>query len=219
MPLLTSESIVLRTYPLREADLIVNFFTRDQGKLRGVARRARRPKSGFGSSLERLTHSRISYFQKETRELVNIGDSEILNSQFSLASDYAAGVALDYMAELADHLLPPHEVNERFFRLMLAMLAHLREHRGQGAWPVVFYFTLWAVRLAGFLPDMHLNEESASFAREILATPIGQLPPHPYSRTFAAQLRRGLLLAIENHVERRLLTAPLIETLDPQSVN
>ena len=42
-----SETYVLRTYPFREADLIVSFFTRDQGKLRGVARRARKPKSSL----------------------------------------------------------------------------------------------------------------------------------------------------------------------------
>jgi thiol-disulfide isomerase/thioredoxin len=54
---------VLRTYPYREADLIVSFFTRDLGKLRGVARRARRPKSPFGSGLERLSQVRMSYFR------------------------------------------------------------------------------------------------------------------------------------------------------------
>ena len=49
MPARMSESFILQTYPFREADLVVSFFTRDQGKLRGVARRARRPKSSFGS--------------------------------------------------------------------------------------------------------------------------------------------------------------------------
>jgi DNA repair protein RecO (recombination protein O) len=37
MPARTSESFILQTYPFRESDLIVSFFTRDQGKLRGVA--------------------------------------------------------------------------------------------------------------------------------------------------------------------------------------
>jgi DNA repair protein RecO (recombination protein O) len=42
MPARVSETFVLRTYPFREADLIVSFLTRDLGKLRGVARRADR---------------------------------------------------------------------------------------------------------------------------------------------------------------------------------
>src|ERR1051325_6790094 len=109
MPAQVSETFVLRTYPFREADLIVNFFSRDQGKLRGVARRARRPKSVFGAGLEGLSHVRMAYFQRETRELVNLDSCELIHSQFDLVSDYWAGVALDYFAEVADQLLPPAE--------------------------------------------------------------------------------------------------------------
>src|SRR6185312_15671173 len=69
VPARVSETIVLRTYPLKEADLVVSFLTRDQGKLRGVAKQARRPKGGFGAGLERLSHVRMAYFQRETREL------------------------------------------------------------------------------------------------------------------------------------------------------
>ena len=56
MPARVSEAFVLQTWPFKEGDVIVSFLTRDLGKLRGVARRARRPKSGFGSGLERLSH-------------------------------------------------------------------------------------------------------------------------------------------------------------------
>jgi DNA repair protein RecO (recombination protein O) len=62
-----SETFVLRTYPFQEADLIVSFFTRDQGKLRGVAKRARKPKSSFGSGLERLSQVKMFYNQRENR--------------------------------------------------------------------------------------------------------------------------------------------------------
>ena len=59
MPLLQSDSIILKTYPLGEADRIVSFLSRDHGKLRGVANGARRMKNRFGASLEPLAHSRI----------------------------------------------------------------------------------------------------------------------------------------------------------------
>src|SRR5215467_8585125 len=120
-----SETYVLRTYPFRESDLIVSFFTRDQGKLRGVARRARKPKSSFGSGLERLSLVNLSYSQKENRELVNLNSCDLLQSQFDLVRDFEASVALDYIAEISDHLLPPSEVNDRFFRLLTAVLDHM----------------------------------------------------------------------------------------------
>src|SRR5262249_5371027 len=118
MPARVSEAFVLQTYPFREADLIVSFLTRDAGKLRGVARRARRPKSGFGSGLERLSRIRMSYFQRENRELVNLDSCELLQSQFALVSSFTTACALDYIAEVCEQLLPAAEVNERYFRLV-----------------------------------------------------------------------------------------------------
>src|ERR1700754_3677155 len=150
MPARMSETFVLRTYPFREADLVVSFFTRDLGKLRGVARRARRPKSPFGSGLERLSHVRMAYFQRENAELVNLDSCELIHSQFALVSDYRAGVALDYFAEVAEQLLPAAEPGEKFFRLLLAVLEDLRP---PAVWRAVTYFSLWAVRLSGWLPE------------------------------------------------------------------
>jgi len=211
MPARTSESFILRTYPFREADLIVSFFTRDQGKLRGVARRARRPKGPFGSGLERLSHGNVTYFQKENRELVSINSAELIHSQFALASDYEASVALDYLAEISEQLLPPGEVNERHFRLLMAVLEHMRG--GGSIWPDVTYFSLWAVRLAGLLPDLRLSPESREISQEMLVTPIARLAPRNWSRESASDLRRLLLAIIEEHVERRILSAQMLESL------
>src|SRR5205814_3904688 len=151
MPARVSEAIVLRTYPLKEADLIVSFLTRDCGKLRGVAKRARRPKGGFGASLERLSHGKMFYFQRETRELVTLDACELIHSHFGLHGDNTVSVALDFIAEVSEQFLPAAEVNEKFFRLLLAVLEHLRESP-RNVWRSVTYFSLWAVRLAGVLP-------------------------------------------------------------------
>src|ERR1700692_4983924 len=107
-----SEAFVLQTWPFKEGDLIVSFFTRDLGKLRGVARGARRPKSAFGSGLERLSHVRMTYFQRENAELANLTSCELIESQFAMQAEYGRSVVLDFLTEVADQLLPPHEPNE-----------------------------------------------------------------------------------------------------------
>lgn len=180
-----SEAIVLRTYPFKEADLVVSFLTRDQGKLRGVAKRARRPKSAFGSGLERLSQVRMSYFQRENRELVNLDSCDLLVSQFRLMADYRAGVALDYFAEIAEQLLPPGEPNERFFRLLLAVLEHLRGAPADPGivWRAATYFTLWAVRLSGFLPELNVCLACGSVLGD----------PETRERAFFIRGRAGLL--------------------------
>jgi DNA repair protein RecO (recombination protein O) len=211
MPARVSETFVLRTYPFREADLIVSFFTRDEGKLRGVAHRARRPKSEFGSGLERLSRVRMTYYQKENSELATLRSCELIDSQFDLGSDYARGIALDFFTEAAEHLLPPHEPSEKFFRLMIAALTHLRS--APDPWAAVLYFSLWAVRLSGIFPELRVRAESAEIAHEMLERPLSGLTPRAWSKATAADLRRALVRTMEQHVERKFLTVPLLEAL------
>jgi DNA repair protein RecO (recombination protein O) len=166
MPARVSEAFVLQTWPFREGDLIVSFLTRDLGKLRGVARAARRPKSAFGSGLERLSQVKMSYFQKENRELVRIDACELLQSQFALSRDFTSACALDFFAEVAEQLLPAAEPGEKFFRLLIATLDCLRSGEPGAVWRGVTYFSLWAVRLAGLLPELHACLGCGAFLEE-----------------------------------------------------
>ncbi|MGC4049450.1 MAG: DNA repair protein RecO [Paludibaculum sp.] len=217
MPARVSEAFVLRTYPFQEGDLIVSFATRDQGKLRGVAKRARKPKGPFGSTLERLSQVRISYYQREGAELVRIDSVELMQTQFGLSSSYEAGVALDYFAEVCDHLLPPSEPNERFYRLIGAVLAELRaaapDQKPAAVWRTIMYFTFWAVRLSGFLPELRVSAASRELAQAMAAHPVANLAAIDWTKETAADLRRFLYREIESHIERKLLTVPLMEAL------
>jgi DNA repair protein RecO (recombination protein O) len=211
MPTRVSESFILRTYPFREADLIVSFFTREQGKLRGVARRARKPKSPFGAGLERLSHVRMAYFLRENAELASLSSCETMESGFGVQSDYGCSLALDYFTEVSDHLLPANEPNEKFFRLLIAMIDHLRA--GGELWSAVDYFTLWAVRLSGVLPEVRVSDETAVLVEEMFTKPLSALTGREWSKSTMSMLRRSLVRAVEHHVERRLLTVPLLEAL------
>jgi len=209
MPAQVSETFVLRTYPFREADLIVSFFTRDQGKLRGVARRARRPKSAFGSGLERLSQVRMAYFLRENAELANLTSCELIDSQFGLQADYTCSLALDFFTEVTDQLMPPHEPNEKYFRLLKATLEFLRS--GGSVWSAVDYFTVWSVRLAGVLPELRVSRETVEIVEEMFVKGLHDLTPRVWTKTTLSGLRRSLIRAMEQHVERKFLTVPLLE--------
>ncbi len=209
----TSDSLILRSYPFGEADLIVSYFTRDQGKLRGVAKRVRKPKSPYGAGLERMSLSRLTYTKRENRDLTTIIGAEVVSSPFDLASSYDLALALDYMAEVGEHLLPPEELNEKYFRLLLAMLDHLRAQGEAGLWSGITYYSLWAVRLSGFLPELRLQAESAAIAEEMLVSPIAKLTPREWTKDTARDLRRLLLREIEQQIERKLFTGPMLEAL------
>jgi DNA repair protein RecO (recombination protein O) len=121
-----SEAIVLRTYPMREADLLVTLFTRSEGKIRGVAKSAKKSKRRFGGALEPLTWVRANWDEREKQDLARLDACEILESPLSTPVDYPRAVALAHVAEVLDELLPDREVNDAVFRLATAVLMALR---------------------------------------------------------------------------------------------
>lgn len=154
MGLVETEAIVLRSYNLAEADKIVVCLTRSTGLVRAVARGARRLKSRFGAGLEPLTLIALSYYEKEGRELVSLRQAEILRSYFGLSRDVETVVAFAYMSELVIEFAPPHEPNERLFRMVSACIeAAARTTTGEIN-AIVRYFEVWILKLAGFLPDL-----------------------------------------------------------------
>jgi DNA repair protein RecO (recombination protein O) len=211
MPNRVSEAIVIQTYPFGESDLIVSFLARDVGKLRGVAKRARKPKSNFGAGLERLSQVKMQYVQRENRELVSLYSCDLMQSQFALMQDYAAGVALDFFAEVTEQLLPENEANEKFFRLLLTVLEHMRTGNPGAVWRAVTYFSLWSVRLAGLLPELRVNAESLSLADAIQRLPVSDVAPGPWTKDTGRDLRHQLARQIENQIERKLKTIRILE--------
>jgi DNA repair protein RecO (recombination protein O) len=150
MPLKESEAIVLRTYPLRESDLLVTLFTRMEGKVRGVARAAMKSRRRFGGALEPLTYVRAFYDDRERQELARLDSCEVIESPMASEVSYSRAVALAHVAELLDELMPDREASDAVFRLSLAVLQELR---GSAVWMPITYFELWMTRLMGFLPE------------------------------------------------------------------
>jgi DNA repair protein RecO (recombination protein O) len=153
MGLVNTDAIVLRTYNLAEADRIAVCLTRSAGLVRAVAKGARRMKSRFGASLEPFTLIRLAFYERENRELVSISNTEILKSHFDLAARLEVSEILAYMGELVGDFAPPHEANEKLFRMVAACIEAL-EAAPESARLVLRYFEVWLLRLAGLFPDV-----------------------------------------------------------------
>jgi DNA repair protein RecO (recombination protein O) len=151
MPLKESEAIVLRTYPVHEADLLVTAFTRSEGKVKGVAKSAKKSRRRFGGSLEPLTCVKFYWEDRERQELARIDSCDVLLSPLSTEVDYPRAVALGHIAEMLDELLPDREANDTVFRLAWSVLQNLPP---ANIWMPITYFDLWMVRLMGFLPEL-----------------------------------------------------------------
>ena len=241
-----TEAIVLRSYPLREADLLVTFFTRAEGKLRGVARAAKKSKRRFGGALEPLTHVTLHFEERAGQELVRLDACDVIDSPLATQVDYARAVALGHVAELLDELLPDREAHDDIFRLALSVLAELRPGT---VWAPVTYFDLWLVRLVGLLPELdecvacgtvlnggrayfhpladgllcsndkrlasaEMSPDSRTLAMEMFRVPVERFGNAPWPRSRAADLRKFLVQRIERHIEKKLVTAVMLDKLD-----
>jgi DNA repair protein RecO (recombination protein O) len=151
MSVLTSEAVVLRTWPVHEADLIVSFFTRDYGKVRGVAKSALRSRKRFGGALEPMTVARAWFAERPRQELVRLDQLEIMRSPLSAPVDHVRMTVLSFFAEMLDEALPDHDPQETVFRLLVAVLDQTTVEQ---PWMPLTYFQLWMTRLMGLLPDI-----------------------------------------------------------------
>ena len=152
MPARETEAIILKTFPLGEADRLVSFLGRSSGRLRGVASGARRLKNRYGSTLEILSHVQLWYVERETRDLVRIQQCELLESFHRAQSDYSLSTGLALISEVSERVLPEQEVAEPMFRLLLLAAREVERRR---SWQLpLAYFAFWTVRLGGWLPPL-----------------------------------------------------------------
>jgi DNA repair protein RecO (recombination protein O) len=274
MALMESEAIVLRTYPLREADLLVTLFTRAEGKVRGVARSAKKSKRRFGGALEPMTYVRAFYDVRERQELARLDACEVIESPMATQVSYARAVALAHVAELLDELLPDREANDAIFRLTLSVL-HALQHVESAAtiktgseigsektssdikisfdkktssdiWMPVTYFELWLTRLVGFLPELteciacgrtlngsrawfhaladglmcpddkrlassEISGDSRALASQMFRAPVEAFAGLPWPKSQAADLRKFLIQTLQRHIEKKLVTAGMLD--------
>lgn len=152
MSLFETEGIILKTYGLSEADKIVLVFTEKHGLIRGVAKGAKRLKSRFGGSLEPFTIVQISYFQKEERELVSIGQLELIKSYFEVVCEPQTLQKFSYLVELIVEFAPPHDPNEKLYRMVKVCLDNAADSP-EFLDIITLYFEFWLLKLGGYLPN------------------------------------------------------------------
>jgi DNA repair protein RecO (recombination protein O) len=215
MPVYESEAIVLQSYPLGEADRLVSFFSRTMGRMRGVAAGARKSKSRFGSTLERLSHIRIWYYERENRELVRINQCDMIESFMDAFRDYDASVALSLFSEITEAVLPDREAADANFRLLL-LAAQTVKRTGRSELPLA-YFALWTVKLGGWLPSL----EACSACGAVLGS-----GDHPYmgrgaSAIFCGNCRKSGMRAFSTGavIASRKMISERLDRLDDGSAS
>jgi DNA repair protein RecO (recombination protein O) len=211
MPLYTTDALILRTYKLGESDRIVVFLTRDRGKKRGVAKNARQSRRRFGGGLEPMTCGRVSYMERERRDLVLLHYVEPTRSPLSAVSGEALGY-VSYFAELIDEWAQEADPNETLFRLGSSAVEAIAA--GVPIDPLARYFEYWLLRLQGvYEPDPRASDGARAFltaARSCSPFALGEVPASPQVLQELEASHRAL---IQTHLEKELKSVRVLSEI------
>lgn len=145
-----SRAIVLKRVPYGEADWIVTFFSRDRGRLSGIAKSGRKSLRRFGSGLEPGAVTELTYTIRPRSELVHLEESHVVFSTTGMMRSLARIEALGKALRLALSFLKEHQAAPDKFALMESYLVHLSRTDPSPA--VGLGFELKWLALAGFEP-------------------------------------------------------------------
>lgn len=143
---------MLGTTALGDADLIVTLLSEHSGRVRGVARSARRSRVRFGGALAPMTRVRARWTERHGRELHRIEGVDLLRSFAPMQAEPIVQAACALFAETGMVAIREDQDEPATFRLYGAVLEALEA--GLDPWCAVRYFEFWILRLHGVLADL-----------------------------------------------------------------
>jgi len=143
---------VLRTLNYSESDLIVTFYSHDFGKLKGIAKGAKRSKKRFANVFEPFSLTNIIFTRKSRDMLAFIESCDIIDHYHNIRQDMEKTLIASYFIDLTDHFSPEGKKNEKVFQLLQDFLLMLGREKTTDA--TVRFFEMHLLKLAGFEPAL-----------------------------------------------------------------
>lgn len=159
---LRADAVVLRHSDWGEADRLLSLYTRELGKVRAIAKGARKMTSRKAGHIEPFTHVRLQL--AKGRDLLIVTQAETIDSYQPLREDLTKTGYAAYVIELLDRFVPDEEIAvPSLFRLLTETLSRLAAETE--AWLPVRYYEMRLLDFLGFRPQLF---ECANCGREIL---------------------------------------------------
>jgi DNA repair protein RecO (recombination protein O) len=188
-------AFVLRTYPYGESDLITVMLSRERGKLRAIAKGAKRSKRRFaGGALEPFQQLAMRLGRRENRGLDFLHESQVIGSNAAIAADIEAFAWANYLTEITEAMTVEDDPCPEVFDCYAAVLGDLGKGMPE---PPAHHYILRLLDYGGWAPDF----SECGICRE----PIGE-----YRRPILDQRGSGVICG--HHEAERLG----IDSSDPE---
>jgi DNA repair protein RecO (recombination protein O) len=145
-------AIVIKTLDYGESDRITTFYTSDFGKIKGIAKGAKRSRRRFSNALELFTLSKSIFFDKRESGLVRIEGCDIVNTFHAIREDIRKVVYGCYFVELVDEMTGEREANPDLFNMLRAFLSLLSD--GEAEAQILRVFEIRLLSLLGYRPGL-----------------------------------------------------------------
>ncbi len=117
-----SEAIVLFSLDYGESDVILTLFTPEFGKIKGIAKGARRSRRRFVGTLEPPSHISMNFFCSGKSDLVRVDDAKLLDGFNSLKADIETVSYGSYFLELVNEMTGEGQVGVEIYSTLLRFL-------------------------------------------------------------------------------------------------
>jgi DNA repair protein RecO (recombination protein O) len=153
MPIQKSEAIVLRRQDIRETSLILTFYTKDFGKIRGILRGVRGARGQYGGgSFEILSHDEIVFYDRKKSDIFTTSQCDLIEFFNPIRQSLERLAYAAYMAELLDSVTTLGDKNEQVFDLLLNSLGLLSGEASPRR--VARIFEIKLLSLLGIMPTL-----------------------------------------------------------------
>ena len=122
MALGKSTAVVIGSFALGESDRVVTFFSRQFGKIRGVAKASRRPRSRFTGALELFTLGELVVFDTGKSDLLRIDHFDVVRPLARLRDDLDRLGHASWVIECVGRLTADRDPHAGLFTLLTRTL-------------------------------------------------------------------------------------------------
>jgi DNA repair protein RecO (recombination protein O) len=151
MSAIKTQALVIKSFDWQDTSRIISLYTREAGKLKVIARGARRLKSAYQGMLETMNLVEALIHSSEKRQIQILGQLSLENSFSPIKRDYDKTGYAYAILEVADHFLQESEADPVFFDFLVTILGQLAAATDNR---IVFWFFLLKVcSYLGFRPN------------------------------------------------------------------
>jgi DNA repair protein RecO (recombination protein O) len=140
-------AVTCRCRAYSETSQTLLFFSRDFGKMSGLAKGVIRPGNSFGGPFDTLMEYEITFVRKSSSSLHVITDAELVRPFRGLRGRFDGYIASNFLLEIVSALFGDEEPNTELYDLFTSALEAI--DRGGNGGPISLGFALKALELAG----------------------------------------------------------------------